>query len=51
MGVGTCEQTTTPSPVEDITNPGEEPGMEPPSGSVELRRHHAGNGTLMNYAR
>jgi len=49
MGVGTYEQTTTPSPVEDITNSGEDPGMESPSGSVELRRHHAT--TVMNYAR
>ena len=48
MGVG---QTTTPSPVEDTTKSGEDPGMESPSGSVELRRHHAGNGTVMNYAR
>ena len=48
MGVGSCEQTTTPSAVEDISKLGRT-GMESPSGSVELRRHHAR--TVMNYAR
>ena len=37
MGVG----TTTPSPIGHISRLGKT-GMEPPSGSVELRRHHAG---------
>jgi len=27
MGVGLCKQTTTPSPVEDITKSGEDPGV------------------------
>jgi len=35
MGVGSCKQTTTPSPVEDISNLGRT-GMESPSGSVEF---------------
>jgi len=36
MGVGSCEETTTPSPVEDVTESGKDLGMESPSGSVEF---------------
>ena len=38
MGVGSCEQTTTPSPVEGTSKSGKA-GMESPSGSVELPRN------------
>jgi len=48
MGVAPCKQTTTPSPVKDISKLGRT-DMESPSGSVELRRHRAGN--IMSYAR
>ena len=47
MGIRSCEQTTTPSPVEGNSELGRI-GMKSPSGSVELRRHHAR--TDMNYA-
>ena len=36
MGVGSCEETTMPSPVEDVTGSGKDLGMESPSGSVEF---------------
>jgi len=48
MEVGLREQTTIPSPVKGISELGRT-GMESPSGSVELRRHYAGN--VVNYAR
>ena len=49
LGLMGLVANTTPSRVEDITKSGKDKdhGMKSPSGSVELRRHHAGN--VMNY--
>ena len=49
LGLMGLVANTTPSRVEDITKSGKDKdhGMKSPSGSVELRRPHAGN--VMNY--
>jgi len=41
MGLGPCEQNTTPSASERISKLRKDSSMESPSGSVELLRHRA----------